>query len=330
MLRKKIWFTLVFLNSFLWIVNCSGRNLDEEIKEKPLFTEEYQRKNFDFQGHRGARGLAPENTWPAFQTSLQYDVDTLELDIHVTKDKQLIIHHDHKVNSDICQFSNEKSIPEKRIRFWTLDELKNLDCGSKKNPRFPDQKLYPGTSLITLDELFEKIREYEKKHPAKKKVFFNIETKIENGIDTEKDKEEFAELLVRSIHDSGMIERSTIQSFDLEILPFIKNYNPNLKTAALFSPGYWKGFWLKTGILNSERKRIIEKAAQVHADIISPHYVYINKEFIKLANEKKLRVIPWTVNDKKTMIRLIRLKIDGMITDYPNRFSRLEYIKEVE
>lgn len=314
---------VAILIALVSLLQCSSRNISEEISEKPLFNTEYSCKQFDFEGHRGARGLAPENTMPAFKKALEYNVDTLELDLHVTKDKKLVIHHDHRINSDHCRFPDNRSVPDKRIREWNLSELKQLDCGSLKNSKFKEQKKYPGTKLITLGELFDFIKDLEEKNPEIKKVFFNIETKIEIDFDTRQDKIEFAQLLTQKIEEYQFSKRSTIQSFDLEVLPIIKKNNPELKTSALFSPGYWKGFWLKMGMLENQRNKIIQKALEYDADIISPHYVYVDENFMQQAAKNELLVIPWTVNDQKIMLKLIRLKTDGLITDYPNRFYEL-------
>lgn len=114
------------------------------------------RKEIDLQGHRGARGLKPENTWPAFEEAIKYKMVTLELDTVLTKDKRVVIHHDSETNPVICQNADGTEIKKTSLYELTLAELQTYDCGSKKNPNFPKQIPVPGTKLLSLEEFFEK------------------------------------------------------------------------------------------------------------------------------------------------------------------------------
>src|SRR5271155_5053535 len=116
-------------------------------------------------GHRGARAMYPENTIPAFRYAIEIGVDFLEMDVAVTKDSVLVISHDPHINGEICTGPH----PGIAIHELTLSELRQYDCGTLKNPRFPKQQPVPGTCIPTLDEVLNLSRLGN--------VQFNIETK---------------------------------------------------------------------------------------------------------------------------------------------------------
>ncbi|MDW8306219.1 MAG: glycerophosphodiester phosphodiesterase family protein [Leptospiraceae bacterium] len=278
----------------------------------------------EMHGHRGARGLAPENTWVAFEKALAHGMNVLELDTVVTKDKKLIIYHDTELNPEICQYSNGRKVEPKPIRDLTLSELKELDCGSLKNPRFPEQVPSPGEKLISLDEFFARFKELEKKDGRYREIQFNIETKFPGFREASPtEAEEFATLMVETITKAQMAERSTVQSFALSVLPLVKKKNPKIRTSALFQPTYWQGFKMYIGLGGGVREEILRKTREVQADVISPYFLYVNADFVKKAHEQNLLVIPWTVNEEKKMRELLDLGVDGIITDYPDRLMKV-------
>ncbi len=276
-----------------------------------------EKTTIDLQGHRGARGLFPENTIPAFKCAIEHKMTTLELDTNLTKDGNLIVYHDSFINSDLCLGIKGNPAPPTRILDMTLEELKKLDCGSIINEKFPEQTLVPGTKLITLPEFFDFVKQYEANHPDIPKLRFNIETKFESAPDQEY-LEKFAMIMVKLIEEADVEDRTTVQSFILEVLPLIKKRNPELKTSALFQPSYFQGVLMMLGI-NSIRTEIIEKTEKIGADIISPYHLYANKFFIQTCHEKNIRVIPWTVNEKKKIVNFLNNGVDGIISDYPNK-----------
>ncbi|WP_196229237.1 glycerophosphodiester phosphodiesterase [Leptospira noguchii] len=278
--------------------------------------------SLDLQGHRGARGLKPENTWPAFEEAIRYEMTTLELDTVLTKDNKIIIHHDSFTNPTICQKKDGTQIVSTSLYELTLSELKQLDCGTKKNPKYPEQVPVPGTELITIEEFFTLITNVEKKNPSRPKLRFNIETKFPNDnnsqISIEKVKEHVS-FLVQAIEDAKVVDRTTIQSFYLQALPIVKDKNPKLKTSALFSLTYFQGAMMKLGFGNGLRKDVLKKTIEVKANIVSPYFLYVTKEFVQEAHSHNISVIPWTVNDSEEIRRLIDAGVDGIISDYPNR-----------
>ncbi|TGL92397.1 glycerophosphodiester phosphodiesterase [Leptospira barantonii] len=280
----------------------------------------------DLQGHRGARGLKPENTWPAFEEAVRYGMTTLELDTVLTKDHKIVIHHDSETNPTICQKKEGTQITSTSLYELTLAELKQLDCGTKKNPKYPEQVPVPGTELITIEEFFTLVADLEKKNPKQPKLKFNIETKFPNddkaNLPADKVRDHVS-LLVQAVEKAKVVERTTIQSFYVPALPIVKEKNPKIRTSALFSLTYFQGAMMKLGFGNGTRQNALEKTLEVKADIISPYFLYVTKEFVQEVHSKKISVIPWTVNDSEEMKRLIEAGVDGIISDYPDRLIQV-------
>lgn len=286
------------------------------IKNTPIVRE------IELQGHRGARGLSPENTWPAFETALKHEMNVLELDTVVTADKELVIHHDAETNSALCTDATGKPVERKPIKTLTLAELKQFDCGSIKNEKFPEQQVVPGTKLISLDEFFALVKAAEKKDPRYAKLTFNIETKFPGDAQASAEElSEFANIIVKKIKTAQMDKRTTVQSFAVEVLPLVKKAAPEIRTAALFVPTKWQGLRMYAGLGDGIRHAILAKGVEVKADIISPYGLYVNAEFVKIAHEKKMAVIPWTINEESYMLDLLNLGVDGIISDYPDRLK---------
>lgn len=278
---------------------------------------ERQRADLDLQGHRGARGLKPENTWPAFEEAIKFKMTTLELDTVLTKDKRVVIHHDSETNPTICQNEDGSEISKISLYELTLAELQKLDCGSRKNPNFPKQIPVPNTKLLSIEEFFEKVTTVEKL--TKEKYLFNIETKFPDKYKVSDDVvKEHTNLLVKAIEKYKFVDRTTIQSFDMRTLPVSKSLNPKIRTSALFAPTYFQGFLMTFGMGNSYRETILETTKELNADIISPYFLYVTPSFVNTAHKSKIEVIPWTVNSEKEALRLIQCGVDGIISDYPD------------
>ncbi|TGK32755.1 glycerophosphodiester phosphodiesterase [Leptospira gomenensis] len=309
------------LETFSLLFFCSVVNSCASVPlvNKPLYGY------VDLQGHRGARGLKPENTWPAFAEAIRHGMTTLELDTVLTKDKKIVIHHDSETNPLICKKKDGGEIVSVSLYELTLAELKQLDCGSKKNPKYPEQQPVPGTELITIEEFFKLVAEEEKKNSGKPKLKFNIETKFpkdDRSPVSDEIMKEHVTLLVQAVEKAKAVERTTIQSFYLKVLPFVKEKNPGLKTSALFSLTYFQGAMMKLGFGNGTRETALLKTIDAKADIISPYFLYVTKEFVRDAHSKNVSVVPWTVNDIEEMKRLTEAGVDGIISDYPDRLKR--------
>jgi glycerophosphoryl diester phosphodiesterase len=260
---------------------------------------------FDLQGHRGARGHAPENTLPGFERALALGVTTLELDVGVTRDGVVVIHHDRSLNPDLARGPDGKwvSAPAPLIKDLSFEELQRYDVGrirpgSEYAQRFPYQKPRDGTRIPRLSDLFAK---------AGNTVRFNIEMKIapEAPNDT-LPPEPFARALIDVVRKARMERRSTIQSFDWRPLELVEKQAPEIATAYL------------TDSRNSDP----EKVHAAGGRIWSPDFRELNPAKAAAARRLGLKVIPWTVNEPADIRRMLELGVDGLISDYPDRVRK--------
>lgn len=269
-----------------------------------------QKPPFDWQGHRGARGLLPENTIPAFIKALDLGVSTLELDLAVSKDSQLIISHEPWLNPDICQNADNTPITkeeaEKRL-IWqmTADEIRKYDCGSRGNPRFPTQQRMR-VFKPTLTDLVKEVKAYcaQKNRPL---PYFNIEIKSQPAWDESRTPsvKTFAQLVLMDIKRLKIADKTCIQSFDTRALEAIHQLDKKMTTALLIE---------NEGSLESNLAKISFKPS-----IYSPYYITVDKKMVDDCHAKNIRIVPWTVNEVEDMKALIKWGVDGLITDYPDR-----------
>jgi glycerophosphoryl diester phosphodiesterase len=281
---------------------------------------------FDLQGHRGARGLAPENTLAAFRVALDLGVTTLETDLAITKDDVVVISHDPVLNPDLTRLDGQWiAAAGPPIRSLSLAELRRYDIGrlnpaSKYAQQYPQQKPVDGERFPTLEELFAL---------AGPEVRFNIEIKTDpNKPELTLDPDRFAQLAVEAIRKGKAEARTTIQSFDWRGLLAARRLAPEIATACLSiesnnfdtvrrasQPSPWLGSLDLAGHGGSLPR--LAKAAG--CAVWAPFWRNVTVEAVKEAQALGLKVIPWTVNDPSEMARLIGLGIDGLITDYPDR-----------
>jgi glycerophosphoryl diester phosphodiesterase len=271
---------------------------------------------FDVQGHRGARGLMPENTIPGFIMAIDTGVTTIELDLAITKDKQVIVSHEGWMSSFICTDPAGKEILAKNekkhnIYQMTYEQVKAYDGGSKGNERFPHQQKMKATKPLLVDVILA-VENYIKGH-ALYEVDYNIEIKSEPEGDNKFHPKpaEFSDLVFNLIDQYLPWERVVIQSFDFRVLKYWHQKHPEVRLAALVEN------------LNTIDENI--KALGFTPSIYSPEFTLLTKSEIKRCHDLKMRVIPWTVNDRKEMEELKSWGVDGIITDYPDSAKTLGY-----
>ena len=269
-----------------------------------------QPTKFDFQGHRGARGLAPENTIPAMLKALEYGVTTLELDIVITKDEQIVVSHEPWFNHEICTNPDGTIISKEQsqkllIYEMTYEEVKTFDCGSNQNPRFPEQVPVKASKPL-LKEVVAEVDRYCIEHDLAL-VNFNIETKCIPGGDNIRHPApgDFARRLYEEIYQLGIAKRTTVQSFDVRTLQQMQKIDPDIKLVLLVENENGPEWNIRNlGFLPT---------------IYSPYYKLVKKKTIDYCHSKGMKIVPWTVNEPKHMKKLIRKGVDGLITDYPDR-----------
>jgi glycerophosphoryl diester phosphodiesterase len=287
---------------------------------------------FDLQGHRGARGLAPENTLAAFDVALGIGVTTLELDIAMTRDGVLVVSHDRRLNPDHTRGPDGKFLDAEgpAIRALTLAEVQRYDVGRLKPGTsyaadFPQQRPVDGARIPLLADVFVLAAERQAHH-----VRFNIETKLtpSSGGETP-DPETFAAALAKAIRDAGLVGRATIQSFDWRTLAAMKRIAPEIERVCLTveaitldtirrgEPGPLP--WTAGLDIDDFGGSVPRLVAAADCQTWSPLHRNAKPGDIAAAKALGLKVIPWTVNERADMERLIALGVDGLITDYPDR-----------
>lgn len=286
---------------------------------------------FDLQGHRGARGLAPENTLAAFRAALAIGVTTLETDLAVTRDGVLVLSHDPRLNPALTRGPDGKWLAAEGppIRSLTLAELARYDVG-RLNPAhtyaqsWPAQRAADGERIPTLEQLFALVREQGAS------VRFNLETKITptSGEDTPPPAE-FARLVVAAIERAGVAERTTVQSFDWRTLIEVKRLRPRQATACLTIEAQSmntvrghreEGSPWHAGLKGRSLPALVKAAG---CETWSMFWRNLTPTLAAEARALGLKLLPWTVNDEAEMTRLIELGVDGIITDYPDRLRRV-------
>jgi glycerophosphoryl diester phosphodiesterase len=261
---------------------------------------------FDLQGHRGARGLAPENTLPAFAAALSLGVTTLELDTGVTRDGVVVVYHDRTLNPDITRGLDGGWLEGRGPALRSLDyaELAQFDVGRLREgspyaAAFAAQKPVEGARIPRLAEVFALARK-----AGNERVRFNIETKLSPDAPQETlPPVEFARAVVAEIRKAGVASRSTIQSFDWRTLAVVQAEAPEIATVYL------------TGQKFADAPARVRQAG---GRIWSPHFLELNKEKLNEAHALGLQVVAWTVNEPAHIAAMLDLGVDGVISDRPD------------
>jgi len=287
----------------------------------------------DLQGHRGARGLMPENTLPAFAHALSLGVSTLELDCAITRDGVVVVSHDSTLNPDITRAPDGRWLTGggSPIRQFTYEELQRFDVG-RINPesayakRWPEQRPADGTRIPRLADVFALVRK-----SGNDAVRFNIETKISPlEPDQTTGPEDFARKLVAAIREGGMARRATIQSFDWRTLQIVQKEAPEIATVYLTSvSGFMDNIqakgespWTAGHRVRDHGGSIPRMVKTAGGAVWSPYQGDLTREAVKEAQALGLKVVVWTVNEPADMRRLIEWRVDGIISDYPDRLRR--------
>ncbi len=297
---------------------------------------------FDIQAHRGGRDARPENTLAAFAYALAVGVTTLEMDMQITGDGVVVVRHNKNIPWYMAKNAWGKflvSDEEPDIRYWQLADLKQFDLG-EMSPHAPygywknhgaTQKRIPGAKVCTLEEVFQLVKAW-----GNDRVHFNIEAKStpypiapgnpEPAVWVSK----FYELVVKY----GLQDRVMLQSFDWRTLREMKRVDPKIPTVALTAnqPAWnnegdegdyqWidrsqPSPWMAGLDIRDYDNNVVAAAQAIGADIVSPDHTEVSQTTVKDAHQRGLRIIPYTVNDPVRMRELIKMGVDGIITDRP-------------
>jgi glycerophosphoryl diester phosphodiesterase len=246
-------------------------------------------------GHRGSRGDFPENTLSAFKNSIENNIEFIELDLQITKDDEIVIYHDKNINTEIC---NGVSRPIKEL---LLKEIKEYDCGSKKNINFPNQQTVPREKIPTFIEFINMVQSQYKN----KKIKMNIEIKTEKSLDTDSEVYHFSNTLIKLLHKYNITGDVIVQSFDVRALKYVKEIDSTIT----------RSYLIEEKLPNIDI--LIDYSKKLGVEIISPDYKLIDKKIVKKLQENGFEVLPWTINDISALKQNIEYGVDGIITDYP-------------
>ncbi len=288
-----------YLILFLLVLSCTSAENSSSMKNDLT--------KIEIQGHRGARGLWPENSLYGFLKAMDLGVDVLEMDVVLSADSEVVISHDPYFSKEICLTPNAEEIKNEddfNLFQMPYKEILKFDCGSKMHSRFPEQE----KKRVSKPLLAEVINKTTEKDPS---IKFNIEIKSNKewlGIFQPESIDRYVDLVVKVIA-SLPVSQYNLQSFDTSILHSLAERYPNIKLSYL----------IEDQILNPNSAK--DLGIQIYA--ISPDYKLLSKELVKAYQSQGLKVIPWTVNEVADMKRLAEWGVDGIITDYPDRWMEL-------
>lgn len=262
-------------------------------------------------GHRGARGLKPENTLMAFQTALKLGARGLEMDLFMTKDGQIVVSHEPTVSPELCTRPGGETIQAQeshRLKIYNLrlEEIKPYDCGSTPNPQFPEQE-NSEAHIPLLAEVVQKTNAYAGDEP----VQLFIEWKSDPATDHIYHPEPFlfVQRTLEVLEEQKAVEQTIFLSFDKRCLQEARRQKPGVRIGLSFEEPATIGAEIDAlGFL---------------PDVLCPLHRELSKELLRYAGSHAMEVIPWTVNEEKDLRRMTELGVDGIITDYPDRALHL-------
>lgn len=284
---------------------------------------------FDIEAHRGGRALFPENTLPSFANALSMGVNTLELDIGVTRDGVIVVSHERGLNPDLARGADGQYVAPPGIAFvqLRLEDVKKYDVGqirpgSAYAAQFPEQRAVPGTKIPTLKEVFDLVRK-----SGDRNVRLNIETKIDpNHPEESPDPRRFVALLLDLLNVEKFSDRVMVQSFDWRTLQLVQKLAPTIPTVYLTEQGGKaptvfpdKASVWTAGFDPAEHGHSLPRTIKEAGGAIwSPHFGDVTPALIAESHHLGLQVVVWTVNKPADMARLIEMGVDGIISDHPD------------
>lgn len=297
----------VFQYSLALIAFIAGCHVSQKA-QAPMQT------GFDKQGHRGCRGLMPENTLAAMAKAVELNVTTIELDVVITKDKKVLVSHEPWFSADITtlpdgSFLKDKDALDLNIYGMTYEQTKAYDVGMKSHPKFPrQQKLKAHKPLLS--EVFDTVAT-EMMTRRRPPIRYNIEIKSREGYEGKyhPGTGEFVELVMAVVRQYGLETYVNIQSFDFRPLRYMHEKYPGIAIAVL---------------IDGPDDRTLDKQIEdlgFIPETYSPYFGRVSKKLIEDCHARGMKIIPWTVNQKEKIVELKEKGVDGIITDYPDLFD---------
>jgi glycerophosphoryl diester phosphodiesterase len=275
---------------------------------------------FDVEGHRGAKGLVVENTLASFTAAYEAGVTGVELDVRLTADGHPVVWHDPVLLPAKCRATGPDLIGA-RIADLTLAQLRTVDVGSRTLAAFPDQRAAPGARISTLREVLTHGLEHS---PG---VWWTIEVKV-NPLDAGEvsTQPELLDRVLGAVHELGLERRCFVHSFNWSVLELARTVAPDVARSALVEDGVtWVpgSPWTGSVRVEDHGDDVCGGVAEVGAHVVSPEHVLVDAAFVERARALGLGVLPWTVNERADLLRVLAAGVDGLVTDYPDRALRL-------
>lgn len=298
------------LVGFIMIIAFSCKNKSPEMSIEQNFPSFYK------EGHRGARGLMPENTIPSMIKAVEVGANILELDVHISRDGQVVVAHDPYMNRSFTLLPSGEEIPQEDAKKYILHQLdyadiRRFDVGSKYHSGFPEQKKVPAY-IPLLGELIDSVEQYtaSKKLPP---VIYNIEVKADPQFDGvyQPVPEELIKRVMDVVTSKNIGNRFYVQSFDVRQIQEVHQRYPQVVIGFL------------TGDAKASFEENLTKIG-FKPHIYSPHYKIATPALVQKCHEQNIKFVPWTVNTLDEMRELKEMGVDGIITDYPNLLQNLE------
>jgi len=307
MITLKQFFTaMLFFSAASALLSCAAINANGQRKNK---------SDFYTIGHRGTRGLMPENTIPAMKKAIDLGCNTIEFDIHITKDNQIVVYHDNSFNPDYTLLPNGTEFSKadrKKYTFYQMEyaEIRKFNIGTKKYPDYPDQQRMISYAPL-LAELIDSVEAYTQSRKLKP---VNYLLEIKSNPKTDGFEQPVPEVLVDKmmtvLNTKNLGNRLIVQSFDVRPLQVLHKKYPEITL----------------GFLTGDKKVSMEKnLADIgfNPEFYNPHYSLVTVQMVATCHAKGMLIAPWTVNEMHDMQKVKALKVDGIITDYPNHFAEL-------
>lgn len=309
---KKYNFYLLGFFCLLLLEGCKSQSSSPS----PQVVVEDSFPQFLHQGHRGTRGLMPENTIPSMIKAIEEGSNVIELDVHISKDKQVVVTHDPYINRLFTLMPNGQEIPEdeaKKHLIYQMEysQIRQFDVGTKFHKGYPEQKKMKAY-IPLLGELIDSVEQFtlSKKYPP---VIYNIEVKADVNQDGiyQPAPAEYIDLVMGVVKEKNLNNnRYYLQSFDIRQIQQVNKKYPEVVI----------------GFLTNNKELTFEENIEnigFTPQIYSPNFNLATTELIEKSHQQGMKFVPWTVNEKEDMERLIKMGVDGIITDYPDRLSQV-------
>ena len=276
-----------------------------------------QEKKIELIGHRGATGLVPENTIPGFKKALEYNVDAIELDVVISGDDQVVVSHEPWFRHDICLTPEGDSISVDSQKDYLIykmdyDQIAKYDCGSLQRPGYPNQENKPLAKPL-LTEVIREIETHITENDLEP-VGYKIEIKSKSSWYSNDEIQPSPDQTVKMVHKvllkEGITDRVNILAFNAQVLNEYEQIDASIPRVYLMP----------------KRKKVLdENLSELNSlpDVYAPNYTLVDSNLVEQVHKKGMRLIPWTVNNYKDMVKLVNLGVDGIISDYPNYFEKL-------